>query len=1159
MTTTIAAQLLVKIAADAASLRAEMQSAQNAVGAAMGSIKNSVLAVVGSVGLAQLARAFVQTADSAALLDARLKLVTGGGRDLEAAQKALYDIAQKNSVALAEATQLYVRLSDPVKRLGGGVRETSAIVEAFSSALKVGGASSGEAASAILQFSQAMGSGTLNGGEFNAIAEASPRILKALSEGMNVPIGALKKMGSEGKLTADVVGNALISQLAVLQAEAAKMPDTVGGAFQRLKNDVYVAVAAFDKANGVTASLAQTIGMVTDFVKVVVTAFGEWQKATAGVSGQIDAARGAFLVFGVALEALVLTLGTVKFLLTEAGRELGGLAAMIGAAVRGEFSQVGEIRRQMNADSAKAREEYLRFSSAVLGATDRILAQRDAAKAASAANGEATGKVGQAAQSYATLKSQLRGATDEQKKASDEVRKYISGLDRQLVALGENINRGRELTDAEKEHLRLTEMLRDGKLKLTAAQEAEARAKIDLTAKLQAEIAQRKELEQRQIAAAQHSAKLREAQERETEALAKGNAELRRQNEVLGLSEAQVAAREAAVLRATATDLEWQAANEGGNNALSEQARLLRERAELLEQGVVLKEAKAAREEWEKTTQSINQGLTDALMRAFESGKGFMQAFKDTLVNAFKTMVLQPTIKAILAPVSGALGSVFSGAANASTGGITSGSGLLNALTGGVGKSIGDSVAFGADSLGSWLVNNTGGALNSLGGSLMGSAGSLGSMAGTLGSFIAPIGIGQTVGRMISGGYGIGGSSSRAVNVGTALGAIFGPLGSGIGAALGGVANRLFGMKAPEVTGQGIVGSISGGALSGNLYQDWTAKGGLFRSDKSGRNLLDLDPALKESVSGAARALLDNITGMARGLGLNTGKLAGTRASVNRALTGNEADDQKVINDILSQYETALASNFSRVLDPFKRMGESLVQTMERLTVLGQLSEQMNSLGGIFSKVATSSLQARENIISLAGGIDELMKKAGAFVRDYYTQGEQAGMQAKAVLEAFRQLGVDGSAIQSRDDFRKLVESVNVNTEQGQKQLVTLLDIAPEFAGLADYLKQQGQTLAEVALQAPATAIMDALVPEQKRAGDSLANIGASIISGNATLGVIANSIQSGNTSIATGLRLMQQATENQNATLRSLIDRVIDRVNALATPPNYQYDLGGR
>jgi hypothetical protein len=84
-------------------------------------------------------------------------------------------------------------------------------------------------------------------------------------------------------------------------------------------------------------------------------------------------------------------------------------------------------------------------------------------------------------------------------------------------------------------------------------------------------------------------------------------------------------------------------------------------------------------------------------------------------------------------------------------------------------------------------------------------------------------------------------------------------------------------------------------------------------------------------------------------------------------------------------------------------------------------------------------------------------------------------------------------------------------------------------------------------------------VPEQKRAGDSLANIGASIISGNATLGVIANSIQSGNTSIATGLRLMQQATENQNATLRSLIDRVIDRVNALATPPNYQYDLGGR
>lgn len=65
--------------------------------------------------------------------------------------------------------------------------------------------------------------------------------------------------------------------------------------------------------------------------------------------------------------------------------------------------------------------------------------------------------------------------------------------------------------------------------------------------------------------------------------------------------------------------------------------------------------ARAAEAEWQRTAQSIEQSLTDALMRGFEDGKGFAENFRDTLVNMFKTLVLRPLIQPVMARVAGAL------------------------------------------------------------------------------------------------------------------------------------------------------------------------------------------------------------------------------------------------------------------------------------------------------------------------------------------------------------------------------------------------------------------------------------------------------------------------------------------------------------------------
>ena len=123
------------------------------------------------------AKAIIDQADAVSLLNSRLRGAVSGADEFAAAQKGLFQLAQSNSVGLSETIQLYTRLSDPIKRLGGGMNEVIGVTNAFQKALQLGGVSAQEAASATLQFGQALGTGVLAGDEFKSLAEPTPRLL----------------------------------------------------------------------------------------------------------------------------------------------------------------------------------------------------------------------------------------------------------------------------------------------------------------------------------------------------------------------------------------------------------------------------------------------------------------------------------------------------------------------------------------------------------------------------------------------------------------------------------------------------------------------------------------------------------------------------------------------------------------------------------------------------------------------------------------------------------------------------------------------------------------------------------------------------------------------------------------------------------------------
>lgn len=182
----------------------------NAVGGVFKRITRLAAGYFSIKALAQGVRASLDFSDELANNTSRLNLMNDGLQTTQQFQDDIFAAAQ-------EARTDYMQLQNSVAQLGiraGGVfnnnQETLNFAKNLSKEFAIAGASQQEQASATLQLTQALGSGVLRGEEFNAVFEAASPIMQDIADYMNVPIGKLKEMASDGKITADIVKNALL-------------------------------------------------------------------------------------------------------------------------------------------------------------------------------------------------------------------------------------------------------------------------------------------------------------------------------------------------------------------------------------------------------------------------------------------------------------------------------------------------------------------------------------------------------------------------------------------------------------------------------------------------------------------------------------------------------------------------------------------------------------------------------------------------------------------------------------------------------------------------------------------------------------------------------------------------------------------------------------
>lgn len=198
-------------------------------------------------------KAGLDTAFERGAAEQRLRNITSSAGEFNAAMALAADTSAKFGLTQTESTKALADVYSRLKGVGFGLQETGQIYQGFNAIAKQSGLAGEEAAGAFFQLSQALGKGKLNGDEFVIIAERMPQLLDAIAQTTGKSRGELQGMAQDGKITSQVLYEALSGAAA---------------ASENLNGKLTAQQQTFNNLRQVTDQLLNSIGQV--FAPVVI-------------------------------------------------------------------------------------------------------------------------------------------------------------------------------------------------------------------------------------------------------------------------------------------------------------------------------------------------------------------------------------------------------------------------------------------------------------------------------------------------------------------------------------------------------------------------------------------------------------------------------------------------------------------------------------------------------------------------------------------------------------------------------------------------------------------------------------------------------------------------------------------------------------------------
>jgi lambda family phage tail tape measure protein len=225
---------------------------------AIKSIEGLKSAISGLVGVAAV-KSLMDFSDGITSLNNKLLLLSGSSETAATQFSAIAAIAMEARAPLKETGDLFFKLAQAGKELGMSNREAGDITSTLTKTFSMAGMSAGELSGALLQIGQGMSAGVFQGDELRTILESSRPVSEALAAALGVTVGELKKLGSQGVITADVFRAAMKQAKDGVDEAFGKSIPTFAQAFTTLGTASRVAFNEFEKNTETGKNLATSI------------------------------------------------------------------------------------------------------------------------------------------------------------------------------------------------------------------------------------------------------------------------------------------------------------------------------------------------------------------------------------------------------------------------------------------------------------------------------------------------------------------------------------------------------------------------------------------------------------------------------------------------------------------------------------------------------------------------------------------------------------------------------------------------------------------------------------------------------------------------------------------------------------------------------------
>jgi hypothetical protein len=323
-----------------------------------------------------------------------------------------------------------------------------------------------------------------------------------------------------------------------------------------------------------------------------------------------------------------------------------------------------------------------------------------------------------------------------------------------------------------------------------------------------------------------------------------------------------------------------------------------------------------------------------------------------------------------------------------------------------------------------------------------------------------------------------------------ALGNIFGKVGTSIFGGKQSVEDSGFKMDAASLA------TILGNGAHAFQYADIKTSGGWLGRDKTSEQATPLSETANQQFTSIIKSLSDSVKTAGDLLGLSgddfTNKLNSFVVDIGEvSLKGLKGDDlQKAVESVFAKLGDQMAQFAVDGLGPFQKVGEGYLETLTRIGAEYQTIDVVfQSFGKTFGEVGLSSIEARDRLVQLAGGLDKFTSQGEYFLQNFFSEQEQAAALRKRIDPTLAQFGLSSSGENASEAFRNVIVGLDTTTAAGAQAYSTLMTIAPALKSVIDAEKDTLDKRKDLQDKLDELTMTSAQLHEKERAAIDASNL----------------------------------------------------------------------